>query len=62
MSKCKPETVEKNISTLGPPAAIQPTPLRYRCIAFTTPLVTELQATKVAENSRRNSCELILGC
>ena len=31
ISKFKPGTVEKNSSTIGPLAGIEPTPLRYRC-------------------------------
>ena len=33
MSKNQPGTVEKNSSTIGPPAGIEPTPLRCRCTA-----------------------------
>ena len=29
MSKNQPGTVEKNSSTIGPPAGIEPTPLRW---------------------------------
>ena len=34
MSKNQPGTVEKNSSTTGPPAGIEPTPLRCRCNAL----------------------------
>ena len=38
ISKFKPGTVEKNSSTIGPPAGIEPTPLRCRCNALATKL------------------------
>ena len=38
ISKIKPGTVEKNSSTIGPPARIEPTPVRCRCTALTTKL------------------------
>ena len=38
ISKFKPGTVEKNSSTIGPPAGIEPTPLRCRCNALATEL------------------------
>ena len=34
ISKFKPGTVEKNSSTIGPPAGIKPMPLRCRCNAL----------------------------
>ena len=34
--KFKPETVEKNGSTISPPAGIEPTHLRCRCNALAT--------------------------
>ncbi len=44
MSKFLPETVEKNSSTIGPPAGIEPTPLHC----------SEHKATEVADRSKRN--------
>ena len=41
MSKHQPGTVRKNSSTVGPPAGIEPTPLRCRC----NPLTIELRTT-----------------
>ena len=38
MSKNQPGTVEKNSSTIGPPAGIELMPLRCRCNALTTEL------------------------
>ena len=38
MSKSQPGKVEKNSSTIGPPAGIKPTPLRCRCNSLTTEL------------------------
>ncbi len=35
MSKFEPGTVEKKSSTIGPPAGIEPTPVRCRCTALT---------------------------
>ena len=40
ISKFKPGTVEKNSSTIGPPAGIKPTPLRCRCSALATEQLT----------------------
>ena len=47
MSKFKPGTVEKNSSTIGPPAGIEPTPLRCRCSALATELWRSLTRTGV---------------
>ncbi len=38
MSKFEPGTVEKNSSTIGPPAGIEPTSVRCRCTVLTTKL------------------------
>ena len=50
MSKFEPGTVEKNSSTIGPPAGIEPTPVRCRCTALTTKLYGG------SCRSKRNEC------
>ena len=45
MLKNQTETAENNSSTIGPPAGIEPTPLRWRNNALTTHL-----------RSKRNNC------
>ncbi len=40
-------TVEKNSSTIGPPAGIEPTPVRCRCTALTTKLRRYLTGASV---------------
>ena len=43
----KPGTVEKNESTIGPPAGFEPTLLRCRCNAIATELQRQLTRASV---------------
>ena len=49
ISKFEPGTVEKNSSTIGPPAGIKPTPLRCRCNALATELRRQLTRAGVID-------------